>query len=65
MFNDDDLQLTYQYIKYIIKYGGTLNDDDRRLHNQAIATLTHLLLIHKISPYNKNREAGGNMCPDL
>ena len=39
-----------------------LNDDDRRLNNQAITTLTHLLFIHKISPYNKNREAGGNMC---
>ena len=65
MFNDDDLQLTYQYIKYIIKYGGMLNDDDRRLHNQAITTLTHLLFIHTIPPYNKNREAGGNMCPGL
>ena len=42
-----------------------LHDDDRRLNNQAITTLTDLLLIHKISPYNKNREAGGNMCSNL
>ena len=42
-----------------------LNDDDLQLNNQAITTLTDLLLIHKISPYNKNREAGGNMCPGL
>jgi hypothetical protein len=38
-----------------------LKDDDRWLHNQAISTLTHLLLIHTISAYNKNREAGGNI----
>ena len=42
-----------------------LNDDDRRLNNQVITTLTHLLLNQKISPYNKNREAGGNICPEL
>ena len=42
-----------------------LNDDDRRLSNQAVATLTHLLLIYKISPYNKNRETWRNMCPGL
>jgi hypothetical protein len=29
MVNDDDLQLTYLYIQYVIKYGGMLNDDDR------------------------------------
>ena len=50
---------------HIIKYGGMLNEYDRWLNNQAITTLTHILLIHKISPYNKNREAGGNMCPGL
>ena len=42
-----------------------LNDDDLQLNNQAITTLTDLLLIHKISSYNKNREAGGNMCSNL
>ena len=42
-----------------------LNDDDLQLNNQAITTLTDLLLIHIISPYNKKREAGGNMCPGL
>jgi hypothetical protein len=42
-----------------------LHDDDLQLNNQAITTLTDLLLIHTISPYNKNREAGRNMCPGL
>ena len=41
-----------------------LNDDDRWLHNQAITPLTHLLLNHTISLYNKNREADGNIITD-
>ena len=42
-----------------------LNDNDRRLNNQALTTITHYFTHPQISPYNKNREAGGNMCPGL
>jgi len=31
-----------------------LNDDDRRLNNQARTTLTHSFTHPQISPYNKN-----------